>query len=81
MVAPVVVKPELASKRQSTKEAKHPENQKGRLPNRQVTTQMRPTITKPSLWKNTGRAGIRARGAQTHRISPMVRTKGQGLSP
>ena len=45
---PVVVKPELDSNRQSTKEAKQPENQKGRQPNTQVASQMSPTVAKPS---------------------------------
>ena len=48
MVPPVVVKPELDSNRQSTKEAKQPENQKGRQPNTQVASQMSPTVAKPS---------------------------------
>jgi len=78
--APVVVKPETISKKQSAKEANSPENQKGRAPNKLRKTQMSPTTAKPSREKKSGRARRRTSRLPSRPTNPMVYKKGLGSS-
>lgn len=81
MVAPVVVKPEMVSKKQSMKGPNRPENQKGSAPNTPNSTQMRPTVKNPSRAKKSGLGLKRNTGtAAAASVSRMAHRKGTGLS-
>ena len=83
MVAPVVVKPELASKTQSQMVLKPPppSKKKGRPPATPVNSQMRPTVTNPSRRKKEGFVGRKDRGRLMQAMIPMLQRKGLGSSP
>ena len=76
MLAPVVVKPEAVSKTASTYRGICPDMAKGNAPNRDMSTQLNPTITKPSracmLWSpfwpiNSSREEKRSRASMVMR--------------
>ena len=82
MVAPVVVKPEMVSKKQSINGPNRPENQKGSAPNTPNSTQIRPTVKKPSRAKKSGLGLNRNTGtAAAARMMRMALKNGMGLSP
>ena len=82
MVAPVVVKPEMVSKKQSINGPNRPENQKGSAPNTPNSTQIRPTVKKPSRAKKSGLGLKRNTGtAAAARMMRMALKNGMGLSP
>ena len=83
MVAPVVVKPELASKIQSQMVLKPPPplKKKGSPPATPVNSQMRPTVAKPSRRKKELCVGRKDRGKLTHRMIAILQRNGAMSSP